>query len=194
VTSAPRSPARAIANYIEAKDANRPALMGEAFVADATLEMVVRTGAISFPPRTEGLVAITQVLVTGFGETYERVRTFCLAEPPAADALAYTCDWLVGMSERRTGAVRVGCGTYDWSFEKAAPHRVQGLRITIETMLTLPAATLDAVLTGWLSTLPYPWCPPRSAVASAPRLAGLEPVLRRLSPTGSRPGTHPAPR
>jgi len=188
-----RSPARAIAAYIEAKDENRPALMGGAFTADATLEMIVRTGAISFPPHTRGLAPITQVLVTGFNENYENVRTFCLAEPPTPATRSYTCDWLVGMSERGTGAARIGCGIYDWSFEAAAPHRVQSLRITIETMLTLPASAM-APIAGWLSTLPYPWCPPRSAIASAPRMAELEPVLQRLSASGSPPGTRPAPR
>ena len=71
--------------YIRAKDENRPELMRRAFAEDATLEMVVNSGAISFPPFTEGVGSITDVLVTRFNETFENVRTFCLANPPKPD-------------------------------------------------------------------------------------------------------------
>jgi hypothetical protein len=176
--SAP-SPARSITTYIEAKDRNRPGLMAEAFVPDATLEMSVRTDAISFPPLTQGLAPITRVLVTDFGERYENVRTFCLGPPPAASAVSYSCDWLVAMSGRQDGAVRVGRGRYDWTFEEGSPHRVRRLRIDIEAMQALPPSELGRVM-GWLSSPPYPWCAAADLLPRAPSIAALGPILQRL--------------
>jgi hypothetical protein len=184
MTPAPSaSPDTLVAAYLHAKDENRPHLMPGVFAADATLEMVVRTGTISFPPLSRGIDAITEVLVRGFGRTYENVYTFCLQRPDAA-ASRFECDWLVGMSEKATGLVRVGCGRYDWTFGGSPPARVDRLVITIEAMQVLPASALGAV-TAWTAALPYPWCPPQVAVAAAPALDGLEPVLRHVSASGA---------
>jgi len=168
-----------VAVYIRAKDENRPELMRRAFSDDATLEMVVNSGAISFPPLTEGIGSITDVLVTRFNETFENVRTFCLANPPKPDRTAFSCAWLVGMSEKKTSAVRVGCGRYDWSFQARGPHLANRLRITIEEMEILPPQDWAAVM-NWLSKLPYPWCNARLAVRGAPNVGRLEPIIRYL--------------
>ncbi len=178
-TAAPVSPESLVAGYLRAKDENRPHLMPGVFATDATLEMVVRTGTISFPPLSHGIDAITEVLVRGFGRTYENVYTFCLQRPGAA-ASRFGCDWLVGMSEKATGLPRVGCGRYDWTFGGGPSVRVERLMITIETMQVLPAEALDPVM-AWVAALPYPWCPPRVAVAAAPVVDGLEPVLRYVA-------------
>jgi len=174
-----RSGSESIATYIRAKDRNRPDLMASAFVEDATLEMVVNTGTISFPPLTRGLASITEVLVTRFGQMFDNVRTFCLAGPPRPDEDTFSCAWLVAMSERQTGAVRVGCGRYDWSFRDGSARLVEHLRITVDLMQVLPAQDFDAVM-GWLAKLPYPWCPGAAATRNAPRLDGVEPVIRYL--------------
>ena len=79
----------AISTYILAKDGNRPQLMKQAFVEDCELEMVVKTDAISFPSSAKGLEQITQVLVTGFGDQYENVRTFCLSRPQFRWSIAF---------------------------------------------------------------------------------------------------------
>jgi hypothetical protein len=50
-----------IQTYLRAKDENRPHLMKLVFAETAKLEMTVETGAISFPPLTSGVDAITQV-------------------------------------------------------------------------------------------------------------------------------------
>ena len=176
-------PAESISAYIRAKDQNRPYLMRRAFADTATLNMIVRTGAISFPPLSKGIEAITEVLVRRFAQSYENVFTFCLGEPPEDGAGSYTCRWMVGMSERETGAVRVGCGRYDWLFETRKPFLARELTITIEFMQILPASNLEAIM-NWLSGLPYPWCPVRTAVASAPKVEGLEVVLDYVSRKG----------
>jgi len=174
-----QSESNSVAVYIRAKDDNRPELMKSAFAEDATLEMVVNTGAITFPPLTHGVSLITDVLVTRFNESFENVRTFCLAAPPKPDCAAFSCAWLVGMSDKQTGAVRVGCGRYDWRFQLHIPHLASRLRITIEIMEVLPSQNLAAVV-NWLSELPYPWCNCALALRSAPSIEELEPIIRHL--------------
>jgi hypothetical protein len=114
----------AISTYISAKDGNRPQLMKHAFAEDCELEMAVRTDAISFPSSAKGLEQITQVLVTNFSDQYENIRTFCLSRPNSDYLPHFLCDWLVGMSARQDGAVRVGCGHYDWYFGSDGDGRV----------------------------------------------------------------------
>jgi len=164
--------ADAIVAYIRAKDENRPYLMEQAFDPDAELAMVVKSDAICFPPLTNGLDAITDVLVREFGRTYANVRTLCLCSPPRSSDRNFSCRWLVGMSAKDGGAVRVGCGIYSWTFRAQAPRLAKRLEITIDLMQILPANSLAAV-TDWLFALPYPWCPLHKAFEAAPQLEQL---------------------
>jgi hypothetical protein len=175
VIGAVLTPSEAIQTYLRAKDHNRPHLMTLVFGENAKLEMTVDTGTISFPPVTIGVDEITRVLVRDFGQVYENVYTFCLADPPAKNADTFACRWMVGMSEKAGGAVRIGCGQYDWSFQIGAPHLVDKLGIAIKTMQTLSSECLRPVM-DWLSPLPYPWCPPSEAVRGMPSLAALEDI------------------
>ena len=84
-----------------------------AFAKAATLEMIVKTEAIAFPPSVKGLDSITDILVRRFAREFENVYSFCLAPPAARDERQFSCDWLVGMSAKEDGSVRVGCGRYD---------------------------------------------------------------------------------
>jgi len=175
-TVPPVSTASLMRNYLRAKDENRPLYMARAFAPDAVLKMTLRTQAIAFPPEARGREAITEALVRTFGQTYENVFTFYLAHP-GEDAMLpdYTCDWFVGMTEKATGQVRVGCGRYEWEFQ-ASPHLARRLTITIEDMQTLPADTAPAVF-AWLTALPYPWTDPQRVVGSAPPIEALAPVM-----------------
>jgi len=174
------SPEESIAAYIRAKDQNRPYGMRRAFTADAVLKMIVKTGAISFPPLSEGIDSITEVLVRRFAQSYENVLTFCLGEPPGKDVKSFSCNWMVGMAEKEGGAVRVGCGRYDWMFETRKPFLTRELTISIEFMQILPPSTLDPIM-DWLSGLPYPWCPVETAVANAPKVEGLGVIIDYIS-------------
>lgn len=176
------SPSEAITAYILAKDCNRPWMMQEAFAKDARLEMVVRTKAISFPPEVFGRDAISDVLVRQFAIENENVYTFCLATAPGELDRDFSCDWLVGMSRRERGELRVGCGRYDWAFQVQPELRVSNLRITVEKMEVLASTHTDAVL-GWLASLSYPWCPSRVAIRGMPSLDELAPISEFL---GSR--------
>ena len=166
----------AVEIYIRAKDENRPYLMERAFAENATLEMVVNSGTISFPPISNGLQAISDVLVRRFAQAYENVHTFCLAAPPRNDAVNFSCDWLVGMSEKDSRRVRLGCGRYDWLFQSQGRRLVERLTITIQLMESIAPSHLASV-TNWLSRLPYPWCTAQAALESIPSLE--EPHLIR---------------
>lgn len=174
----------AIENYIKAKDGNRPHLLNHAFVPGATLNMVVRTGSISFPPHVEGIGAIGDVLVRQFGQTYENVYTFCLGLPPAVACSTYQCKWLVGMSDKSAGEARVGCGSYEWQFSPES-GLVERLVITIEYMKVLPAAELSGIMNG-LSRLNYPWCSPEAVLSSMPDLEALEAVVEYVKANPSQ--------
>ena len=163
-------------NYFRAKDGNRPHLRREVFCEDATLEVIVNAGAVSFPPLCQGQEQIADVLVRKFGQTFDNVYSFYLGRPATNAALDdFRCDWLVAMTEKAGGAPRVGCGRYDWHFA-AASGLAEGLVITIEAMQVLSSRHAASIL-HWVAALPYPWCPARAAVETAPAIAELRPVL-----------------
>ncbi len=174
----------AIETYIHAKDENRPHLMRRAFSESAVLEMHVKTGTISFPPRSHGVGEITRVLVRDFGQAYENVYTFCLARKPRDTGANFRCRWLVGMSEKASGNVRVGCGRYDWAFQTEPPGLVEKLTITIDIMEMLSPDHLDPVM-AWLSELPYPWCEARTALKTGPKSLALEAIFEYLRACGA---------
>jgi hypothetical protein len=172
----------AVSAYIFAKDGNRPFLMRRAFSDDAELEMDVKTDAISFPNSAKGLSALENILVRRFGLDYENIFTFCLSQPSEANRLHFACHWLVGMSARSDGQIRIGCGRYDWHFGQDG--RVEKLAIAIHCMTVLPASELSVSMT-WLSGLPYPWCRPHEALRSMPtseEFAEIATYLKQASP------------
>jgi len=83
---------------------------------------------------------------------------------------------MVGFSEKNSGAVRLGCGLYDWVFQTHDPFLVEDLKITVKFMLVLPSDTLYPLM-HWFSKLPYPWCSPAEALNGMPKLAGIKSVL-----------------
>ncbi|WP_420042466.1 hypothetical protein [Bordetella genomosp. 9] len=158
-------------DYFRAKDENRPWFMARAFAPDARLRMVLKTSTIAFPSEVSGEPAIADTLVRKFGQTYENVHTFYLDRPaPGAVLTSFSCGWMVAMTEKASGNVRVGWGRYDWRF-RHAPHRVEHLTITIDSMETLAPEAMPEIL-GWITQLPYPWLD-RAALAGAPDLPAL---------------------
>jgi hypothetical protein len=173
-----------IRTYLQAKDENRPHLTKRAFASTARLEVNSNTNAISFPAVTSGLDAITQVLVRDFAKTYENVYTFCLCDEPEGKAASFRCPWLVGMSDKATGSVRVGCGEYDWSFQEEGDHLVDHLVIGITAMAILLPDNLFPVM-GWLSKLPYTWCPASAAIKEMPALGELAEIRQFVATSAS---------
>ena len=166
---------KAIENYIFGKDGNRPDLLRHAFSPDATLTMLVQTSTIQFPPNVQGREDIAEVLVRSFSLQYENVYTFCFGAPPKPEAHAHRCKWLVGMSTKATGELRVGCGEYHWVFSPQSGLAIQ-LSITIEHMLECPSQHMQKIM-DWLQGRSYPWCEPADMLDSAPPLTCLQPVL-----------------
>jgi hypothetical protein len=174
-----RTPESLLATYIRAKDENRPHLMERVFAEGACLEITVKPETISFPAVTRGLGSITDVLVRGFAQKYENVYTFCMEKPQLlTPEKSFSCDWLVGMSEREGGLVRSGCGRYDWEF--STDGFVERLAISIEVMQVLPAGSKKEVF-EWLSGLPYPWCSAEVIAETAPDIDGIEAVTQYLA-------------
>ena len=180
------TPDQAVQTYILAKDGNRPFLMREAFTADAELETVVKTDVISFPSTAQGLSTLEEVLVRRFCVDYENIFTFCLSKPSVADRSRFQCHWLVGMSVKTTGHLRVGCGRYDWRFD--ASGKIRKLAIMIDVMKVLPASELEATM-RWLSALPHPWCRPEDAAGAIPAHADLADIVAYLKQAGPIPAT-----
>jgi hypothetical protein len=172
-----------IRNYIRGKDENRPHLLQSVFADDAVLEMVVRSDAIQFPGRTEGQRAIGELLSRRFGQLYDNVYTFCLLPSPISDSAAghLRCGWLVGMSSKDGGSVRVGCGEYAWEFASVRSSlHVQHLHISIDVMEVLPVEATEPVIGNWLAASPYPWCDAPVILEGMPDLAALAPLRRWL--------------
>ncbi|SIO72599.1 hypothetical protein SAMN05444172_9055 [Burkholderia sp. GAS332] len=145
-----------IETYIHAKDGNRPHLMAGAFTIHAELAIEVKTDEISLPTAIKGRDAISTVLVSQFAQRYENIYMLCIGTPPA-DEHKFDCNWFVCMTEKDTGAARVGFGRYEWHCADRS-GMVSMLRITIEEMTTLPKDAGPSIL-EWVRRLPYPWCP-----------------------------------
>lgn len=172
------SPEVVLRNYFHAKDENRPHLLESVFTSDASLQVHNSSSNIVFPAVTQGRDAIAGVLVRQFNRTYENIYSFYLARPPAT-AQVFSCAWLVGMTEKDSKSVWIGCGTYAWRFNSEPPCLASALVIDINAMLLLPPSSAGTVF-PWLLRLSYPWCSPAQALGSAPSLRELAAVLEQL--------------
>jgi hypothetical protein len=172
------TPETVLRGYFHAKDENRPHLLEDVFASDAELAIRNQSANIAFPAVTRGRAAIAEVLVRSFALSYENIYSFYLGRPALA-VRKFTCPWLVGMSERASGHVRVGCGTYEWAFEPHAPHLARRLVIAIEAMQILPLTEAQSVF-AWLRALNYPWSSPQAALQDLPRNDALSPIAQFL--------------
>ncbi len=169
-----------IARYIKAKDENKPHLMAGVFTESATLEIRLDTNAVSFPSGAAGLLDITKTLITDFNHTYENVYTICLEDSFKQKENVLTCNWLVGMSEKETGTVRIGCGEYKWCFKEGKVCLVEHLTIKIEEMIVLPREALIEVM-AWLEKLSAPWTSSEGVLESMPDIALLSSVRTKIA-------------
>jgi hypothetical protein len=175
---ASRAAARVLEAYFRAKDGNRPHLLAQVFTPDARLEVNNASASVIFPAVTQGIEGIADALVRQFGRTYENVYSFYLSVPEGAPR-QFKCAWLVGMTDKQSGEVRVGCGTYEWSLVYEPAPLASGLVISIRAMQVFAPPVQSEVL-AWLEQLPYPWATAAAVLSSAPALNGLSPVLNSL--------------
>jgi len=173
------SPESVLRDYFRAKDENRPHLLERVFSADAELRVRNLSENIAFPAITHGRAAIAEVLVRSFALANENVYSFYLDAPPVAGTQAFDCAWLVGMSERASGQLRVGCGTYAWSFAAEPLPLATRLVIVIERMEVLPQRE-SAPVFAWLESLSYPWSSAAAVRRGMPAIGSLSPVAEVL--------------
>ncbi|CAB3713393.1 hypothetical protein [Paraburkholderia rhynchosiae] len=159
MTSLPLAPyRRALEAYIDAKDNTRAQRMSDAFTSDAVLTISLATSNIAFPARTVGIDAITKTLVTDFGATYTRCRTYYVCDSiTVREGAIDPLPWLVMMREPATGALRVGHGVYRWAFDDTPA--VSRFHIHIARMDVVPDAD-GALLHALQGGLSYPWLAP----------------------------------
>ena len=176
--------AEVIETYIQSKDCNRPWMMPRVFSGDARLEIENRSEAISFPSTAVGVEEISELLVRQFACENENVYTICLSPAPIGHGGQFSCIWLVAMSRRNTGEIRVGVGHYNWEFAQNLNGLATDLKITIDAMVVLEKEYTASVMT-WISGLPYPWCSVSAAQTDIPDLADLKPISDFLHETSN---------
>lgn len=176
-------PATILRNYFHAKDENRPQRLLRAFHPEIVLEFRNRSRNIDFPELTQGREAVTGVLVRNFAQTYEDIYTFALSRP-ATEGLRSACPWLVIMTDKASGCVRVGCGDYEWEADGAAPGLMRRFTIAIDLMQILPPEFRPEA-GRWVDALDYPWTSPGAVLASLPAHPDLEPLAAWLAARGA---------
>jgi hypothetical protein len=83
------------------------------------------------------------------------------------------------MTDKESKAVRVGCGSYQWSLAYEPAPCATALVINIEVMQVLDPSAQRHVL-AWLGGLSYPWSSAPEVVRTAPALKELTPILSTL--------------
>lgn len=146
-----------ITAYIQAKDENRPWYLTKVFSSDAVLEMKVESDVIDFPAEVFGREAIPDILVKNFSQTYDNVFTFVFDDSVTYDGMKLSCMWLVIMTKKDDGSLRVGYGKYTWYFKpNSNQFLVPKLRIEIISMNEFPLSFMDSIY-NCVEVMPYPW-------------------------------------
>jgi hypothetical protein len=165
--------------YIDAKDNTKPQRIHEAFAPDAVLTFSLATQNIAFPARSVGAEAIAQTLVSDFGARYSHCRTYYLCDADALvahDGVIDALPWLVVMREPAVGALRIGHGTYRWTFDTHADANKDAARVTqfhihiarMDVIDDSDGAKLERLQDG----LSYPWLAPADLAQRYGALAG----------------------
>jgi hypothetical protein len=167
-----------IETYVRAKDQTRPYEMARVFTPDVNLTMNVLTREIEFPPQAQGLQSVAKILCSDLNRRFENILTFCLSEPPGDTADSYKCEWIVVMSEKEGGQVRVGGGIYEWNLDPSH-SLISSFVITVKGMGTLSIDHLPQI-TEWVRQLDYPWTTRPRIEASGSTIEGLIEILRQV--------------
>lgn len=163
---------RVLHTYLRAKDENRPFLLAEAFASQARFETTFASASdFEQGAPSEGLAAITATF-RELGAMCENIFTVCTTESIEDGSDTLVCKWVVAMSERETGRVRVGWGDYRWRFDTRSGLATE-LLVNMQRMVVLDPATADGVL-GWISALPLPWCTTAQLLRRVPALTELD--------------------
>jgi len=172
------TPRSALERYVQAKDTVQPQLMQEIFAPDALLTYSIATDSISFPTRTVGLPAITNILVMEFSKRFAACKTYYVCEAAPLDEMTFArVPWLVVMREPAAASLRIGKGYYEWRFAPLA--LVTAMHIHIDRMDAIPDPGGN-LLSNCQAELPYPWLKPATLQATYKRRAQANPALAFL--------------
>ncbi|GGK55526.1 hypothetical protein [Amphritea balenae] len=170
-----------ISQYIKAKDNSKPHLMAKVFAEQAVLKMNVQTDNIAFPAEVLGVDKITHTLVQDFNNSYDNIYTLCITD--SVDQYQHhnhlSCRWLVCMTEKSSGSLRLGYGDYHWCFEEKSSGLISQLTITIDDMQILPEG-MESEILSWFDTLPYPWALSSELKTTMPDIELLYKTLQPL--------------
>lgn len=164
--------------YVHAKDKRSPGLIHDIFAPNAMLTIAVCDDGISFPPLVVGSEGIAQTLVTDFGRQFSQCRTYYLADVPAgAGAQIDHLPWLVIMRDKVQAKLRIGRGSYRWSFvPEGEGWHISEMHIRIDRMDSLPDRA-GGLVTTLQSFLPYPWLRPAALDEALAPLARCNPAF-----------------
>jgi hypothetical protein len=81
------------------------------------------------------------------------------------------------MTEKATGNPRVGCGSYEWTFDRGGDGLATSLVIAIEQMEVFDPGDEDRVLAP-IARLEYPWTSPAAVIEATSASAPLAFVAR----------------
>ena len=145
---------RIVRAYLEAKDYQRPHRFAEAFTDDARFRTTFAFDTDwNSSDAVHGLPAITETF-RRLGAGFENLVTFCLPESLRWEDDALHMRWVVFMTGRKSGQIRVAWGDYQWRFT-AINRRATSLDVHMHAMRELPS---NPRLLDWAMALPHVWC------------------------------------
>ena len=175
--------------YIEGKDQDNFKILEDIYTEDAKVIFQIRTPAITFPSEIVGRINIAQVLSKDFNRKYDCIKTYYLGlKDKERNALNVSeQEWLVAMRETASCCTRIGCGLYNWTFERTRENKIKikEHEIIIAEMLDLPDRPLP-YLTSFQSLLPYPWTNRETVLKVASRYNEMQKITDFLMCRESR--------
>lgn len=164
-----------IHTYLRAKDESRPILFRQVFLKEGRFQTRFSIDTdFNQGGMRHGLDTITQTFQQ-LGAGFENIFTTCPIESAFYnDVGQLESSWVVGMTGRNEGQVRLAAGSYLWTFDSDS-GLVKELDVLMEHMLVLPAHHAESIL-SWLSPLPQPWCRSVELLERMPHLSELQPV------------------
>jgi hypothetical protein len=141
---------RILHDYLHGKDQSRPHLLARAFAPDAVFvsRFEFDTDFSDDTPR-EGLGTIIETF-RQLGAACENIYTVCASDSVRESPEGWRCKWLVTMTQRDDGRVRVAWGDYLWQLGGWGT-RAKRLEVTMEEMQVLPADRADGFC-DWMAT------------------------------------------
>jgi len=162
---------RVLRAYLHAKDCGVPARFADAFTPDATFtsRFEFETSFSDEEPRV-GLAAIAETfgLLT---KHCDNITTLCTLDSVVTDGDTLRNKWIVAMTNRDSGCIRVAWGDYVWTMDPEA-ERARSLIVNMRHMAEMGPEHAEVVLV-WLRALPAPWCDGQALVVDMPALLGL---------------------